>query len=69
MHHYAIEVPDYSKAVKEMQARGFTLVQSGRHNETRFGYFDTTAAIGALTEVVYLQPDERAFMHGLKAKK
>ena len=69
MHHYAIEVPDYSKAVKEMEARGFTLVQSGRHNETRFGYFDTTAAIGALTEVVYLQPDERAFMHGLKAKK
>lgn len=69
MHHYGIEVPDYAKAVKDMEARGFTLVQSGRHNETRFGYFDTGAVIGALTEVVYLQPEERAFMHGLKAKK
>jgi len=69
IHHYGIEVADYGKAVKDMEARGFTLVQSGRHNETRFGYFDTTAAIGALTELVYLQPEERAFMHGLKAKK
>jgi methylmalonyl-CoA/ethylmalonyl-CoA epimerase len=69
MHHYCIEVPNYEEGVKDMQARGFTLVQSGRHNETRFGYFDTTSVIGALTEIVYLQPEEKAFMHSLKAKK
>jgi len=69
MHHYGIEVPDYAQGVKDMQERGFNLVQTGRHNETRFGYFDTTGVIGAFTEVVYLQPEERAFMHSLKHKK
>jgi Glyoxalase/Bleomycin resistance protein/Dioxygenase superfamily len=68
MQHYGVEVADYAQAVKDMEARGFTLVQSGRHNETRFGYFDTTAEIGTLTEVVYLQPEEKAFMEGLKRK-
>lgn len=52
-----------------MESRGFALVQSGRHNETRFGYFDTTGVIGALTEIVYLQPEEKAFMQTLKQKK
>ncbi len=69
MHHYGIEVANYTQGVKDMEARGFTLVQSGRHNETRFSYFDTTGVIGALTEVVYLQPEEKAFMEGLKQKK
>lgn len=69
MHHYGIEVPDYAQGVKDMEARGFKLVQSGRHNETRFGYFDTTAEIGTLTEVVYLQPEEKAFLAGLKRKR
>ena len=69
MHHYGIEVPDYGKGVREMEASGFALVQGGRHNETRFAYFDTTGTIGALTEIVYLQPEEKAFMHSLKHKK
>jgi hypothetical protein len=69
MHHYGIEVPNYAQGVKDMQSRGFTLVQGGRHNETRFAYFDTTGVIGALTEVVYLQPEEKAFMLTLKQKK
>jgi hypothetical protein len=53
----------------EMEGSGLTLIQSGRHNETRFGYFDTTATIGTLTEIVYLQPEEKAFMQSLKHKK
>jgi methylmalonyl-CoA/ethylmalonyl-CoA epimerase len=69
MHHYGIEVANYGAGVKEMEAGGFSLVQSGRHNETRFAYFDTTRVIGTLTEVVYLQPEEKAFMLGLKRKK
>jgi methylmalonyl-CoA/ethylmalonyl-CoA epimerase len=69
MQHYAIEVVDYDRAVKDMEARGFTLIQSGRHHETRFGYFDTSAVIGTLTEIVYLQPEEKAFMQSLKHKK
>lgn len=69
MHHYGIEVPNYAQGVKDMQSRGFTLVQGGRHNETRFAYFDTTGVIVALTEVVYLQPEEKAFILTLKQKK
>jgi catechol 2,3-dioxygenase-like lactoylglutathione lyase family enzyme len=69
MHHYGIEVPNYAQGVRDMENRGLTLVQSGRHNETRFAYYDTIATIGALTEIVYLQPEERAFMHSLKTKK
>jgi hypothetical protein len=69
MHHFGIEVPDYGKGVQDMEASGFALVQGGRHNETRFAYFDTTGTIGALTEIVYLQPEEKAFMHSLKHKK
>jgi methylmalonyl-CoA/ethylmalonyl-CoA epimerase len=69
MQHYGIEVADYDRGVMEMEGSGLTLIQSGRHNETRFGYFDTTATIGTLTEIVYLQPEEKAFMHSLKHKK
>jgi catechol 2,3-dioxygenase-like lactoylglutathione lyase family enzyme len=69
MHHYCAEVDNYAQGVKDMEARGFTLVQGGRHNETRFAYFDTTGVIGALTEIVYLQPEEKAFMQTLKHKK
>lgn len=69
IHHYGIEVPDHAQGVKEMEAAGFTLVQGGRHNETWFAYFDTTGVIGALTEIVYLQPEEKAFMLTLKHKK
>ena len=69
LHHYGIEVPNYAQGVKEMETAGFRLVQGGRHNETRFAYFDTSNVIGALTELVYLQPEEKAFMMGLKQKK
>ena len=31
--------------------------------------FDTTGTIGPLTEIVYLQPEEKASMHSLKHKK
>jgi methylmalonyl-CoA/ethylmalonyl-CoA epimerase len=69
IHHYGIEIPNYAAGVKEMEAAGFMLVQGGRHNETRFAYFDTTAVIGTLTELVYLQPEEKAFKQTLKHKK
>lgn len=68
MHHYCTEVDNYAQGVKDMESCGFPLVQSGRHNETRFAYFDTTGMIGALTEIVYLQPEEKAFMQTLKHK-
>jgi len=69
MHHYGIEVANYAQGVKDMESGGFSLVQGGRHNETKFAYFDTTGTIGALTEIVYLQPEEKAFMQTLKHKK
>jgi len=68
MQHFGIMVDDYDKAVANMQARGFKLVQTGRNGETRFGYFDTSAVVGALTEVVYLHPQERQGLERLKRK-
>ena len=52
-----------------MESQGYALVQGGRHNETRFAYFDTTGVIGAFTEIVRLQPEERAFMHSPERQK
>jgi methylmalonyl-CoA/ethylmalonyl-CoA epimerase len=69
VHHYGIEIANYASGVNEMEVAGFRLVQSGRHNETRFAYFDTANVIGTLTELVYLQPEEKTFMLGLKQKK
>jgi hypothetical protein len=60
---------DYDAAVADMKARGFTLVQSGRNGDTRFGYFDTDGLIGTLTELVYLAPAERAGFERMKRKE
>jgi catechol 2,3-dioxygenase-like lactoylglutathione lyase family enzyme len=62
MQHTGILVDDYDKGVAEMTAKGFTLVQSGRNGDTRFGYFDTDRVIGTLTEVVYRAPKEEEFI-------
>ena len=68
IHHYGAEVELRARREGDGIPR-LELVQGGRHNETRFAYFDTTGVIGTLTEIVYLQPEERAFMHSLKHKK
>jgi catechol 2,3-dioxygenase-like lactoylglutathione lyase family enzyme len=64
--HLGILVDDYNAGVTAMEGQGFTLVQSGRNGETRFGYFDVNHPIGTLMEVVYLAPQERAGYERMK---
>jgi len=61
-------VEDYDAAVAQLTAQGYRLVQSGRNGDTRFGYFDTDAPTGTLTEVVYIAPAERAGLERLKRR-
>ncbi len=58
MQHIGLRVPDYDAAAATFQAQGFSVVQSGRHGNTRFGYFDTDSKTGAFTEVVYIDPED-----------
>lgn len=44
--HPGILVDDYDNGVAEMQAKGFSLVQTGCNGETRFGYSDTDRVMG-----------------------
>jgi len=67
--HLGILVENYDEAVADMKARGFSLVQTGRNGETRFAYFDTDDSSGALMEVVYLAPKERAGFEKMKRKE
>ncbi len=67
--HLGIMVENYDAAVADMNARGFTLVQTGRNGETRFAYFDTDDLTGTLMEVVYLAPPERAGFEKMKRKE
>jgi hypothetical protein len=46
MHHYGIEVANYAQGVKDMESGGFSVVQGGRHNETKFAYGNDRGADG-----------------------
>jgi catechol 2,3-dioxygenase-like lactoylglutathione lyase family enzyme len=67
--HLGVMVEDFDKAVADMKAKGFPLVQSGRNGETRLAYFATDPAIGTLTEIVYIHPPERGRFEDLKQRK
>jgi methylmalonyl-CoA/ethylmalonyl-CoA epimerase len=56
IHHTGVLVDDYDAAVAELST-SFDLAQTGRVGETRFGYFDTTAYLGAFVEVLQLGDD------------
>lgn len=67
--HVAFMVEDFDAACADLKAKGFDIVQSGRNGKTRLAYFDTEAAIGTLTELVYIDPPERAHFAELKEDK
>jgi methylmalonyl-CoA/ethylmalonyl-CoA epimerase len=68
MHHLGYFIEDraqYDELYKEFAAR-HAIVQSGRFGETLYTYFDTEAAIGAIMELVYLDPEAKALMDRVK---
>jgi long-chain acyl-CoA synthetase len=68
MHHLGYFIEDraqYEDLYKEFATR-HAIVQSGRFGETLYTYFDTEAAIGAIMELVYLDPEAKALMDRVK---
>ncbi|MPZ59217.1 MAG: VOC family protein [Rhizobiales bacterium] len=64
--HLGILVDDFDAAVKAMTARGFKIVQSGCHGDTRLVYLDTGDASGTLTEIITITPEEQAMFARFK---
>jgi len=61
MHHVGVFVPDIGVAIADMEARGYTMTQSGRtgiHGDGGFAYFDTDGPLATTLELIQL-PSER----------
>ena len=68
MHHLGYFIEDraqHDQLYKDFASR-HTIVQSGRFGETIYTYFDTEAAIGAIIELVYLDPEAKAMLDRVK---
>jgi hypothetical protein len=68
MHHLGFFFDDrqrYDNIFSEF-ALNYPVLQSGRFGETIYTYFDTEAAIGAVMEIVYLDPQTKELMARVK---
>jgi methylmalonyl-CoA/ethylmalonyl-CoA epimerase len=56
LHHIGMRVPDLLAGIRDMEARGFALLQSGRgyglDGDGGFAYFDTSAELGVILELI-----------------
>jgi catechol 2,3-dioxygenase-like lactoylglutathione lyase family enzyme len=63
LHHLGFWVASLDDAVTQMEAAGFSLVQSGAgyglHGDGAFGYFDTREALGVTLEAIELVRERR----------
>ena len=50
----------------EFRKNGFSVLQSGRFGDALYTYFDTESAIGAVMEIVYLDPRSKELMGRIK---
>jgi catechol 2,3-dioxygenase-like lactoylglutathione lyase family enzyme len=68
MHHLGFFFDDrqrYDNIFSEFAPK-YSVLQSGRFGETIYTYFDTEAAIGAVMEIVYLDPQTKELMARVK---
>jgi catechol 2,3-dioxygenase-like lactoylglutathione lyase family enzyme len=68
LHHLAFFLEDrqtYEKVFDEFNA-AHPVLQSGRFGDTLYTYFDTEGSIGAVMEIVYLDPAARELMASVK---
>jgi catechol 2,3-dioxygenase-like lactoylglutathione lyase family enzyme len=60
LHHLGYYVEDIDRAIEEMAARGYGLLQSGRgfgtENDGAYAYFDTERDFGCILEAIELPP-------------
>lgn len=66
LQHVAYIVDDDDAARAYLQASGYPLVQSFEPPGARIGYHDTTDAIGAMTETIWLDDEGRALFGRIK---
>lgn len=67
LHHMGFIVDDYDRAVRDFEANGHPAIQSGRFGDaTRFAYFDTEAACGAIMEVFQIDAATRELFAAIK---
>jgi 4-hydroxyphenylpyruvate dioxygenase-like putative hemolysin len=51
LHHVKFYYPDCQKALKEYEAKGYKVIQSGKIDEDEFYYLDTDKTMGVVVEV------------------
>ncbi|MDR2857022.1 MAG: VOC family protein [Novosphingobium sp.] len=66
-HHLAIYCEDYDAAYAHYSAQGFNPAVSGIFGPLRFSYFDTSAAIGCMVELIEEDPTETDFFKRIAA--
>ena len=52
LHHLGIRTDDMERSVKEMEARGFRVIQSGNRPGTKWAYLDTEEKTGLIFELI-----------------
>ena len=56
LHHIGMRVPDLNAGIRDMEERGFPVLQSGRgyglDGDGGFAYLDTTAELGVILELI-----------------
>ncbi len=69
LHHLAYFLEDaaeYDRALADLARGGLSVIMSGRVGALRFAYFDTEAATGSITELVYVPPASQEFFAKIK---
>jgi len=69
IHHLGYSVDNYDAATKDLEARGYKLVQRGTFGDTKFGYDESPDDFGTLTEIIYLDANVQDMFANLKAQK
>ncbi|MFM5929774.1 MAG: VOC family protein [Novosphingobium sp.] len=66
-HHFAVYTPDYDGTYRHYKDQGFVSSVDGVFGKMRFSYFDTSAAIGCMVELVEEDPDQTEFFKRVAA--
>lgn len=65
-HHIAFYCDDYDADYRAYKERGFVPAIDGTFGDMRFSYFDTSAAIGCMVELIEHNPIQAAFFERIR---
>jgi hypothetical protein len=52
LHHLAIKTENMERSVKEMESKGFTVIQSGNRPGVKWAYLNTERQLGLIFELI-----------------